>query len=369
MSRVALPLRQRGIGLVEVMIALVLSLVTVGVIIQVFLGNHKTYLTGEAIARVQEDSRFAINLLQKELRMVGYQGCLSKQGVNITNTLNNNAAQPYNFTTFLRGYDNVTATLPAPLSALFTGAEPRPMPGSDVLLVQGPVGVGVPVSRDNHNNAAQLFVQQLSSKAGYCDSGEQGYSDLCEGDIVMVSDCQKARIFQITRVQGVGGGREVNIVHAENNNNGNLVPGNATSSWGGTSSPAEERFGLGSVLNRVETRLYYIARPSANSPYALYRKSGVAAGMPLIEGVANMQLTFGEDQNRDRATDRYVGAASNPNWDNVLGIGVQLLMRSNQGNVVSAPQALSFAGATFQATDRNWYWVAETTVALRNRLP
>lgn len=364
MSRAGLSLRQRGIGLVEVMIALVLSLVTVGVIIQVFLGNHKTYLTGEAIARVREDSGFAINLLQKELRMVGYQGCLSKQGVNITNTLNNNAALPYNFTTFLRGYDNVTATLPAPLSALFTGSEPRPMPGSDVLLVQGPVGVGVPVVRNN--NGAQLFVQHLSSKVDYCGTGKQGYSDLCEGDIVMVSDCQKARIFQITQTQLVGGGDEVNIGHSNDNK---YTPGNATSSWGGTSSPAEERFGLGSVLNRVETRLYYIARPSANSPYALYRKSGVAAGMPLIEGVANMQLTFGEDQNRDRATDRYVSAASNPNWDNVLGIGVQLLMRSNQGNVVSAPQALSFAGATFQATDRNWYWVAETTVALRNRLP
>ncbi|MEN3800674.1 PilW family protein [Aeromonas veronii] len=366
MIRVALPLRQRGIGLVEVMIALVLSLITVGVIIQVFLGNHKTYLTGEAIARVQEDSRFAINLLQKELRMVGYQGCLSKQGVNITNTLNNNAALPYNFTTFLRGYDNVTTTLPAPLAALFTGAEPRPMSGSDVLLVQGPAGVGVPLSRDNHNNAAQLFVQQLSSKMDYCGTGKQGYSDLCEGDIVMLSDCQKARIFQVTKVQGVVGGREVNIVHSNDNK---YTPGNASSSWGGTSSPPEERFGLGSVVNRVETRLYYIARPSASSPYALYRKNGVAAGMPLIEGVANMQLTFGEDQNRDRAADRYVNAASNPNWNNVLGIGVQLLMRSNQGNVVSSPQALSFAGATFRATDRNWYWVAETTVALRNRLP
>ncbi|MFQ2223528.1 PilW family protein [Aeromonas enteropelogenes] len=366
MSRAGLPLRQRGIGLVEVMIALVLSLVTVGVIIQVFLGNHKTYLTGEAIARVQEDSRFAINLLQKELRMVGYQGCLSKQGVNITNTLNNNATLPYNFTTFLRGYDNVTATLPAPLSALFTGAEPRPMPGSDVLLVQGPVGVGVPVVRNN--NGAQLFVRLLSSKTNYCEgtNNHQGYSDLCEGDIVMVSDCQKARIFQITQTQVVGGGDEVNIGHSNDNK---FTPGNATSSWGGASLPIEARFAPGSILNRVETRLYYIARPSANSPYALYRKSGVAIGMPLIEGVANMQLTFGEDQNRDRATDRYVSAASNPNWDNVLGIGVQLLMRSNQGNVVSAPQALSFAGATFQATDRNWYWVAETTVALRNRLP
>ncbi|WP_421206086.1 PilW family protein [Aeromonas sp. 601027] len=366
MSRSGLPLHQHGIGLVEVMIALVLSLITVGVMIQVFLGNHKTYLTGEAIARVREDSGFATNLLQKELRMVGYQGCLSKQGVNITNTLNNSTALPYNFTTFLRGYDNVTSTLPAELSALFSGSEPRPMPGSDILLVQGPVGVGVPLSRDNHNSAAQLFVQQLSSKADYCGSGAQGYSDLCEGDIVMVSDCQKARIFQVTKVQGVAGGREVNIVHSNDNK---YTPGNASSSWGGASSPPEEWFGLGSVVNRVETRLYYIARPSASSPYALYRKNGVAAGMPLIEGVANMQLTFGEDQNRDRAADRYVSAASNPNWNNVLGIGVQLLMRSNQGNVVSSPQALSFAGATFRATDRNWYWVAETTVALRNRLP
>ena len=88
-------LRQAGVGLVEVMIALLLSLLTVGVIIQVLLGNHKTYLTGEAIARVQEDSRFAVNLLQQELRMVGYQGCLSKQGVNITNTLNGATRQEF----------------------------------------------------------------------------------------------------------------------------------------------------------------------------------------------------------------------------------------------------------------------------------
>ncbi|AZU46996.1 type IV pilin [Aeromonas hydrophila] len=123
-------------------------------------------------------------------------------GVNITNTLNGGTALPYNFTVYLRGYDNVTATLPTALSALFTAAEPKPKPGTDVLLVQGPTGAGVPVTRNN--SAAQLFVQQLSSKANYCGTGKQGYSDLCEGDIVMVSDCQKARIFQITQTQVVG---------------------------------------------------------------------------------------------------------------------------------------------------------------------
>ena len=205
-----------------------------------------------------------------------------------TNTLNGATTLPYNFTVYLRGYDNVTATLPAPLSALFTAAEPKPKPGTDVLLVQGPTGSGVPVTRNN--SAAQLFVQQLSSKANYCGTGKQGYSDLCEGDIVMVSDCQKARIFQITQTQVVGGGSEVNIGHSNDNK---YTPGNAVSSWGGASSPVEERFGAGSVLSRMETRVYYIARPSAGAPYALYRKSGLGAGMPLVDGVTDIQLTFG----------------------------------------------------------------------------
>ena len=79
----------------------------------------------------------------------------------------------------------------------------------------------------------------------------------------MVSDCQKARIFQITQTQVVGGGSEVNIGHSNDNK---YTPGNAVSSWGGASSPVEERFGAGSVLSRMETRIYYVARPLPTHP-------------------------------------------------------------------------------------------------------
>ena len=37
-------------------------------------------------------------------------------------------------------------------------------------------------------------------------------------------------------------------------------------------------------MSRMETRVYYILRPSASAPYALYRKSGLGAGMPLVDG-------------------------------------------------------------------------------------
>lgn len=352
---------QAGVGLVEVMIALLLSLFTIGVIIQVFLGNHRTFLITEAVARVQEESRFALNLLQKELRLAGYLGCISKQGVTITSTLSATTT-PYDFRIRIRGYDNLGSTLPTAISGLFGAGEPKPRSGSDLLLIQSPVGNGVPVIRNN--SAAQLFAQLLSTKANYCAPNKPAYSDFCEGDIVMVSDCQKARVFQITNVQAAGG--ELNINHSNSNS---YVPGNTVSSWGGNSAPAEERFGPGSLLHRLETRLYYIARPAADRPWTLYRKNGSAAGTPVVDGIADLQLTYGEDRNRDRAADTYVTAGSVSNWDNVMSVGIALLLRSGQGGVLSSPQSVSFAGGTFQSADSHWYWATETTVALRNRVP
>ncbi len=306
-------LRQAGVGLVEVMIALLLSLLTVGVIIQVLLGNHKTYLTGEAIARVQEDSRFAVNLLQQELRMVGYQGCLSKQGSTSPTPLTVVRRCPTTSPSICAAMTMSPLRCPRRCRPCLPLPSPNPKREPTCCWCRADRRRGAGHSQQQRR---QLFVQQLSSKANYCGTGKQGYSDLCEGDIVMVSDCQKARIFQITQTQVVGGGSEVNIGHSNDNK---YTPGNAVSSWGGASSPIEERFGAGSVLSRMETRIYYVARPSANAPYALYRKSGLAAGMLLVDGVTDVQLTFGEDQNRDRAADRYVSAASNPNWTTCWG--------------------------------------------------
>ncbi|MNE89370.1 hypothetical protein D3C80_1867750 [compost metagenome] len=89
----------------------------------------------------------------------------------------------------------------------------------------------------------------------------------------------------------------------------------------------------------------------------------------MVDGIADLQLTFGEDRNRDRAADTYVAAGAVTNWDNVLSVGIALLLRSTQGGVLSSPQSVSFAGGTFQSADSHWYWATETTVALRNRVP
>ncbi|MHC8335831.1 PilW family protein [Pseudomonas sp. LB3P25] len=66
----------RGFGLIELLIALALSLVVVLGVAQIFIAAKNTYVSQNAAAAMQEDARFALSKLIQEIRMVGMFGCL-----------------------------------------------------------------------------------------------------------------------------------------------------------------------------------------------------------------------------------------------------------------------------------------------------
>lgn len=66
----------RGFGLIELMIALVLSLIVVLGVVQIFIAAKNTYISQSAAAVMQEDARFALSKMVQEIRMVGMFGCL-----------------------------------------------------------------------------------------------------------------------------------------------------------------------------------------------------------------------------------------------------------------------------------------------------
>ncbi|EJM48053.1 prepilin-type N-terminal cleavage/methylation domain-containing protein, partial [Pseudomonas sp. GM33] len=66
----------KGFGLVELLIALALSLIVVLGVVQVFIAAKNTYLSQNAAANMQEDARFVLSKMIKEIRMVGMFGCL-----------------------------------------------------------------------------------------------------------------------------------------------------------------------------------------------------------------------------------------------------------------------------------------------------
>ncbi|MHC8353025.1 PilW family protein [Pseudomonas sp. RT4P38] len=66
----------RGFGLIEMLIALALSLVVVLGVAQIFIAAKNTYVSQNASANLQEDARFVLSKIIQEIRMVGMFGCL-----------------------------------------------------------------------------------------------------------------------------------------------------------------------------------------------------------------------------------------------------------------------------------------------------
>jgi type IV pilus assembly protein PilW len=82
--------QQKGFTLVEIMIALLIGVFLLGGVMGVFLNTKQTYNVQEALSRLQENGRFAMDFLAKDIRMTDYRVCqtytppsLNNVGLNI----------------------------------------------------------------------------------------------------------------------------------------------------------------------------------------------------------------------------------------------------------------------------------------------
>lgn len=359
---------QKGLSLIELMIAIALGMVLMLGVMQMFLSSRQVFATQQALSRIQETGRLAMEFMAKDIRMAGYMGCMTRtSGAAITNTLNNATNFDTNFGVAIQGF--TAATVPA--GALATAT---PTAATDIVVVRGAFGGGAQLSGSNHNASAQLFVTQTSFEAGGCTGGTPRVSGMCEGDIVVVADCAKARVFQITNLQSTGsGGTTVNAVHS---NSGTVSPGNAISSWGGASAPDSELFDAGADIMTASSITYFIAPGASGFLPSLWQRSGLTQPIELLEGVENMSLRYGLDNDGDFIPDgNYLNAADVTavgGWARVLSVRIELLIASIEPNVLADPQPYVFAGAPATAAavaDRRLRMVFSNTIGIRSRLP
>jgi type IV pilus assembly protein PilW len=335
--------RQRGLTLVELMVALMLSLVMLGGLVGVFVANKRTYQLQTGLSRLQESGRFATHMLSQDLRGAGYLGCGTKNldSGAITNTLNSASDYAYSYGQSVDGFEATSSSTWSPtLDSSITSATG----GSDVLTLRYAVGGGARVTRHNTPSA------DLQVTAG---------ASLEKGDIVLVSDCERGAIFQISNVQNVSP-TQTNIVH----NTGTIMvdsvevpPGNATTDLGKKYLNAE--------IVAVRVRTYYV-RTGADGGPSLWRVDNGGTPQELIPGVEQMQVLYGVDNDNDLAIDAYVKANSITDWGNVISVKVSLLVRSSNDNVTESPQAYTFNGSTVTPSDNHLRHAFTTTIAIRN---
>lgn len=326
--------KQKGVSLIELMISLLIGLILMSGVVQMFISSKGTYTTQKAMSRVQETGRLAIDFIAKDIRLAGYNGCMSRGDLEIVNGLSSdaNGKYEYDFDEAIRGYTAATADTAIDIDA---------NTATDVLVVRSA-------------GASSLVLTQASgSSTTLLVSGEETndcLGDVCKDDVVVISDCVQARRFQITDMAAVSGGSTTNIARAEAGTPGNQSP----SSWG-------QEFDPGAEIIRVSTMVYYIANNDFGNP-TLYQKTGANTAIELLEGIEDMRLTFSESGSN------YVEAASVGNWDNVTSVNVEVLVRSVNDNVIQDEQPYTFAGVTTTPSDRRLRQSFNTSVALRNRL-
>src|SRR5690349_21027647 len=80
----------KGMTLVELMVAMVLGLVIIGGVIGVMLANKRSYSTNQGLAQVQETARTAFELMARDIRQAGGNGCDSP--ARTSNLLNSGTA-------------------------------------------------------------------------------------------------------------------------------------------------------------------------------------------------------------------------------------------------------------------------------------
>ncbi|RLA45094.1 MAG: hypothetical protein DRR42_19745 [Gammaproteobacteria bacterium] len=162
---------QNGLTLVELMIAMVISLVLVGGVTQTYISTKQTYRLTEAQSRIQENGRFALYLLTRDIRMADFWGCLTTPPKSADNHLAVTTGI-YDFT------DGLAATNDAGLN------------DSDTITLKGVSNNGVHLTQVVSN---ATDVQTVSDNSG-----------LGVGVVVLLSNCLQGEIFQIDSTGSTG---------------------------------------------------------------------------------------------------------------------------------------------------------------------
>lgn len=65
----------KGETLIELMLAIMIGLLLIGLLLEIYLGCEKTYRWQSEISMVTNNARSAINILQTDIKLAGYIGC------------------------------------------------------------------------------------------------------------------------------------------------------------------------------------------------------------------------------------------------------------------------------------------------------
>ncbi len=357
---------QQGLSLIELMIALAVSSFLVLGVFQIFIGSSNTDRVAESYSRIQENGRLAMDILTRNLRMAGYQGCIDPEQIDL-HILADDPPTTDLGADGVRGYETddsawtTTANRQSPLGNI-TGERT----GSDLIYVQyiNPTGVSV-VCTGSGSNSCEAVNANIK-----VDSNRIG---LKKYDIAVVSDCESADMFRIVNTVKESGGDIYSHAHSNSNNSSNNL---------------SKTYDEDSQLFTFRAIAYYVKdtgrdNSRGNDIYALYQFDGVhhadSSATPigkedeLVEGIEQLQILYGQRLSDGKL--RFVPADdASLNFDDVEAVRVSILVsdsapvrQDNDSRTYSlAGVDVGTAGTPAHDGDQRLRQVFTSTIFMRN---
>jgi type IV pilus assembly protein PilW len=344
--------RSAGFSVVELMVAMTISLLLLAGVLSVLYTSRLTYDENMRFARLQEYARSSLELMLRDMRSSGFLGCARQiKEDEFRNRLTAPAALRYNFERPVEGFEGTSGAF-AP--ALDTAVVPSATAGNDILVIR------------SVNSSLPPFVTNaaFAGGAGAVPIAKPNATTLLRGQPMLISDCRYANVFALSAA--VGAGTSATLARAT----GAITPNAGDAQMPQNLAASLPAYGIGSHVTAIETVIYYIRGSATGRGPALWRIVGNQGPQELVEGVERIEIQYGEDTNGDRLVDVYSDADDVTNWARVLSVSLAVLMRSpdEAGELAPAGQTFDMLGTTVGPfTDRRPRILFTTTATVRNR--
>ncbi len=307
--------KNKGFTITELMIAVTIAVILLLGVMQIFVSTKKSTKTNDSFARLQENLRFATDVIAREVRMGGYTGC---RAGSLNNVLVDTASWENDTENPVKGEDGDTSAVGFPNAVV----------GSDALMVL------------RGDNTDYRIVSHNANSANFKIAPP---NDLVQGEILIVTDCTNSAVFQVSNSNSSNQtiGHNQGTINLSDGSTGENcykklgpIPQPKPACTGGAGT-AYSFQGDGKIMRMVATA-YYIAPSSSGQTRSLYQvpvKGGiVGAPEELVEGIENMQVLFGEDTNGNGLPNTYKTAtemlAGADDFKNVVSVRVGMLVQS-----------------------------------------
>src|SRR5690606_34540503 len=249
---------QAGLTLAEILVALAVSSILLAGMVQIFASSRTTYHMQDGLSRMQENGRFALDFLTRDLRMGGYFGCLANVDTVIKNQINTGTGGIQDVPAFNPGEGIVgwdysgtstgdTYTLTADAAPVATTSDWTT--SSTTSQASGTTAVpGSDMVRLWRGSDQPIEILQISGSGGSAQTvlRSSPTDEFTSDDFLLVTDCARAELIDACNVNVKSGYTQVTL-------SAGCTPGNIASAGFTTKVPPGE-------VTKLVSRLYYIGK-------------------------------------------------------------------------------------------------------------